>query len=328
MNVFLHLGNMVLRIVNIFIMLCIMFFLFGYAKNYIGDIQRYAYLNHIAIQEQSVTDNVREAIEEYIPTQFAGKDITRPLCIILLLILSSFASSARARITTRLNFIEHQKLYKNTLKKAKHRADSEIVEQLHDKLVALEASNKKNRKQLIKEFVTLKKHIDAMGRELSFLSIDIVDSTGMKKDADPLDIAYDFDHYNIMIKDLISRHHALKFTRTPDGTMVCFDTVDDAVNCAQSILLELSNFNTHVKHTQREFQVRMGINSGFVIYDEDEPLGHLVDRVVDIAAHLQKHADPNSLYIAKHALEPLKQRQGFQDSEKLVDEVPIYTWKG
>lgn len=312
---------------NFLIMLCIVFFLLGYAKNYITDIEKYSYLNHVTIQEESITHEIQNNLEKFIPTHIAGKDITRPLCIVLLLILSSILSGFRGRIITKLNFIEHQKLYRNTLKKAKHRSESEVIHQLHDKLVALETSKKKNRKQLIKEFVTLKKHIDSMGRELSFLSIDIVDSTGMKKNSDPMDMAYDFDHYNLMVKDLLNKHQALKFTRTPDGTMACFDTVDHAVTCGQDILSELVNFNANIKHTARDFQVRMGINSGFVIYDEDEPLEHLVDRVVDIAAHMQKHADPNTIYIAKHAIEPLKQRDGFQESAKMVDEVAVYTWK-
>ncbi len=327
MTILLRMGDSILRAIKILLSLAIFFFLFGYLKNYIPEIKQYPYLEKLAHQEQSVTHYLRNSIQPFIPTTIMTIDITRPLSILFLIFLSSILGSTREKIRSLIYQRKHQQAYKETTDKLKKISRGDVIDQLEHKLHALERSKKKDRKQLVKEFITLKKEIDSMGRHLAFLSIDVVDSTLIKKGGDPIDIAYDFDHYNTALKQVLERCHCLKFSSNPDGTMACFTDVDAAVFCGQEILRELIHFNAEIKHTKMDFKVRIGINSGVIIYDAEEPLAHAVDRVIDIAAHMQKHAEPNTIFIAKHAIEPLIHREGFNQTDKTVDEVQVYSWK-
>jgi hypothetical protein len=46
-----------------------------------------------------------------------------------------------------------------------------------------------------------------------------------------------------------------------------------------------------VKLIKTDFSVRCGVNAGFVYFDETTPLE--ADRVIDVAGHMQKYADPS-----------------------------------
>jgi hypothetical protein len=50
------------------------------------------------------------------------------------------------------------------------------------------------------------------------------------------------------------------------------------------------------------------------------------DRVIDVAGHMQKQAAPNSICIAKPAIEPLKERTGFFPISRIVDGYEVYIW--
>jgi len=49
--------------------------------------------------------------------------------------------------------------------------------------------------------------------------------------------------------------------------------------------------------------------------------------VIDIAGHMQKNAMPNSVCVAKPAIELLNERGGFEPSRRTVDGYEVYEWK-
>jgi class 3 adenylate cyclase len=166
-----------------------------------------------------------------------------------------------------------------------------------------------------------------MGRDLAFLAIDIVDSTGMKVDEDKAVVQHDFLQYRDFVSQILSDHGCLKSAWTPDGVMSCFSTVDGAVMAGTAVITGLETFNRQIKQMRRDFIVRCGVNSGFVIYDESMPLEMITDRAIDIAGHMQKHAAPNTVCIAKPAIEPLGARGGFTPAGREVDGYEVYEWK-
>ena len=167
-----------------------------------------------------------------------------------------------------------------------------------------------------------------MGQQLAFLAIDVVDSTGMKRDEDKHLIAFDFDRYNQVVAACLKKGGVVKYAMTPDGIMSCFRTVDDAVNVAVSLLEKLKVFNRDEKKIKRSFQIRCGINAGYVYIDDETPLEQVSDRVIDIAGHMQKYAKPDSINIAASAIEPLKNRGGFSETTDVIDEQKVYEWPG
>jgi len=190
----------------------------------------------------------------------------------------------------------------------------------------LESTNQRDRKHLLKDFINLKKRLESMGRELAFLSIDVVDSTGMKEGEDPYTVAYTFNEYRNFVETRINANGCIKSTWTPDGLMACFSKLDDAIKSSQILLKDLVDFNKEVKSIKRDFMIRCGINTGRLFFDDSLPLEQITDRVIDIAGHMQKHADPNTIYIAKQVIKPMDYIKGFVKTSVDIDGLNVYRW--
>ena len=162
---------------------------------------------------------------------------------------------------------------------------------------------------------------------LAFLSIDVVGSTLMKEDEDAEIASRDFSRYMAMVDGIIERHGFLKASWTPDGVMICFPETEQAVAAGQEVLRSLEHFNREIKAMRADFKVRIGINSGQVLYDEAVPMEEMSDRVIDIAGHMQKYAQESSIYINQRALEGNTTDSGFQPANTEVDGCEVLMWR-
>jgi class 3 adenylate cyclase len=198
---------------------------------------------------------------------------------------------------------------------------------IREKLERLPADAKPaDREELLRLFAETKKKLDAMGRDLAFLSVDVVDSTGMKVGEEKGIIERDFREYKKLVEGKISEFGALKAAWTPDGVMICLPSVDAAVRLGQALINSLDGFNRHVKSLKRDFRIRCGVNYGYVYFDAAVPMEEMSDRVIDVAGHMQKYAEPNSIAIAKQAIEPVQVRDGFVTAGRVVDGYEVYIW--
>ncbi len=205
--------------------------------------------------------------------------------------------------------------------------DARVLAPLKEKLEELgESSKPEDREELLRVFAETKKKLDAMGRDLAFLSIDVVDSTGMKVGEEKGIVERDFREYKRLVEGKIKEYGALKAAWTPDGVMICLPTVDAAVRLGQDLINSLDAFNKHVRTIKREFHIRCGINYGYVYFDPAVPMEEMSDRVIDVAGHMQKYATPNSIAIAKQAIEPVHTREGFVTAGRMVDGYEVFIW--
>jgi class 3 adenylate cyclase len=206
--------------------------------------------------------------------------------------------------------------------------DSAVTSSLNAKLSALKEGSKGDREELLKIFAETKRKLSGMGRELAFLSIDIVDSTKMKIGEEQETVEYDFKQYKTFVDEILKANGVIKVAWTPDGIMACFSNIDTAVKTGKDVIRGLKHFNDDVKLMKSDFRVRCGVNSGFVYMDDEVPLEDVSDRVIDIAGHMQKHAEPMTVSIAKIVVEPLTDRAGFLETPKIVDGYQVYAWSG
>ena len=111
--------------------------------------------------------------------------------------------------------------------------------------------------------------------------------------------------------------------------MICFSTAEAAVSAAKQVINDLKHFNTHVKAMRSDFRVRCGINAGEVLFDDTVPMEEMSDRSIDIAGHMQKYAEENTIYIGKHVIEemPTASDLDFEPASKEVDGCEVYSWK-
>lgn len=205
--------------------------------------------------------------------------------------------------------------------------NSPALAPLKERIAELQASSKpEDREELLRVFAETKKKLDAMGRDLAFLAVDVVDSTGMKVGEEQAIVERDFHEYKKLVEGKIKEYGALKASWTPDGVMICLPSVDVAVRLGQDIINSLDAFNKNVKTMKRDFRIRCGINYGYVYFDPAVPMEEMSDRVIDVAGHMQKYAAPNSIAIAKQAIEPVHSREGFETAGRVVDGYEVFIW--
>lgn len=185
----------------------------------------------------------------------------------------------------------------------------------------------KTRDELLELMAQAKKQLELQKKALSFLAIDVVNSTGMKVGEDPSIATRDFKHYRKLVEKAIADNNGLKAAWTPDGVMICFPTAEAAVGAAKQVINDLKHFNAHVKAMRHDFKVRCGINTGNVLFDDTVPMEEMADRSIDIAGHMQKYAEADTIFIGKHVIEEMRTSSDFHPVEKQVDGCDVYAWR-
>lgn len=313
-----------IQTIRVLLRFFVIFLLILFLIQFVADINKYTTLALIKNFGQPLIDPLVVQIKLLMPYKYNGIDLSTVIIGLFTIFLSSLLNRFQYRIERILN----EKKYGDWRRQAASVLSRERVAELDTKFIDLQTGKGKSssRKEILKEFAKLRTQLDNMGQQLAFLAIDVVDSTGMKKDEDKYLAAYDFDRYNEIVSECLKEHGVVKFAMTPDGIMSCFRTVDDAVSAGQNLLDRLKIFNAEEKKIKRNFQIRCGINAGFVYMDEDVPLEQISDRVIDIAGHMQKYAKPDCINIAASAIEPLKVRGGFSETTDVIDDQKVYEW--
>jgi len=298
----------------------ILIFLLPLALPYIKNALSFNYIRKALDIERFFAGLIRDVM----PTKIYGYDLTRWIGVLLAFVFFRIFMNLKDRLENRSNNLKIINDYEYWKSQMQLSDDSNVLSPLRDRIKTFQTANKKDREELLKLFAETKKKLDAMGRDLAFLSIDIVDSTGLKEGEERAAIEYDFREYKKFVEQKLNSNGVIKSTWTPDGVMCCFSTVDAAVQAARDVLNGLDEFNKNVKTMRGEFRIRCGINAGYLYFDDTLPLEEMSDRVIDIAGHMQKHAAPNSICIAKPAIEPLQNKDGFVSTSKIVDGYEMY----
>ena len=273
--------------------------------------------------------------EEYIspffknifPMDIVGVDLTRWV-IILPALIFCFALGSKIHgykhAIANLKFKEESKTWKIERDLPK---SMKAMSAMDEKLKKLPSTAKEEREELIKMYTEAKKKLEAMTNYLAFLSIDVVDSTGLKEGEEKEIIEMDFKKYKHFVENILSANDCLKSAWTPDGVMCCFTNVDVAIKTAREVIIGLEYFNQRAKVIKRNFRVRCGVNAGSVYFTESIPMEEMSDRVIDIAGHMQKNALPNSIYIPKPIVEATPEHVHFTPTDQLVDGYEVSVWK-
>lgn len=300
----------------------------GFLLQFVSNASHYSLTNLIMQIESRYLGHLINIVREAVPTRFWGVDFSALFTAVIFMLISD----GIIRLTDSLQFSRQRQLIERDYStwRSTHGAQlgKKTLQEIDSRFKGLQQATGKDRKRLLEEFIHIKGQLDSMGQQLAFLAMDVVDSTGMKRDEDKHIAAWDFERYNLLVNQCLSENGVVKFAMTPDGIMSCFRSVDDAVSAAQCVLSRLEGFNREERKIKTPFRVRFGINAGFVYIDDDTPLEQVSDRVIDIAGHMQKHAQPDAINIAASAIEPLKMRGGFKETENIIDEQRVYVWSG
>lgn len=266
-------------------------------------------------------------LHRYVPTNVAGADRSDWILIALAVVLTFFVGSLANRSQQAANRKLLRKSAQAWRRKEGIKPGSTLDRQLETTLKAAESSNTVNRQDLLRLFAETKKKLDSFGREVAFLAIDVVGSAQMKAGEDPASVQYDFEEYRKLVERIFRARGVLKTAWTPDGVMSCFAHVEDACQAGKDVIKSLKVFNREVKISKADFAVRCGVNAGLVYFDDSTPLETISDRVIDVAGHMQKHAEPNTVLVARKIIEPLRQLEEFAHTTQVIDGYEASVWR-
>lgn len=322
------LASWVAKLAAIAALLVIILMILPYPLRYVEDAEKYEYVQKAVDLGSTARERLGTKIQEYVPTRIAGEDRTLWFLVGGFLVVEILAARVGGAFGARADYLKLKQKVESWEKDMGLSKDSAVTSTLNAKLSALKDGTKEDREELLKIFAETKRKLSGMGRELAFLSIDIVDSTKMKIGEEQETVEYDFKQYKTFVDDILKANGVIKVAWTPDGIMACFSNIDTAVKTGKDVIRGLRHFNSEVKLMKSDFRVRCGVNSGYVYMDDDVPLEEVSDRVIDIAGHMQKHAEPMTVSVAKTVVEPMTDRQGFQETPKIVDGYQVYAWSG
>ena len=100
-----------------------------------------------------------------------------------------------------------------------------------------------------------------------------------------------------VIEPKVQEHHGRVFKTTGDGLLVEFQSPVEAVRCALGVQEALGSHAS--QEPSRAFQLRIGINLGDIIIEED---GDVYGDGVNVAARLEQLAEPGSISISAKIL--------------------------
>jgi class 3 adenylate cyclase/tRNA A-37 threonylcarbamoyl transferase component Bud32 len=284
----------------------------------------YPWLNRVVAFDSGMIDWVHSIA----PTGMGRLDLARPFLVIAVLLVGLTIDSGANRLATLTSKSDLRRRLGNLQKSAKKFRKHGSLAPLESKLERLDPGDKKSREELVRLMVEAKRELDAMSRYVAFLALDVVGSTNMKVGEDAAFIEHDFKAFKKMVDGVIAKSHPLKSAWTPDGAMICFDSLDDAVQAAQAMLRRLGEFNAGTRVMQTPFRVRCGINAGEVQYDKATSMEEMSDHVIDVAGHMQKHSDPDTIFVAADLIRRSKVKRGFTAADTEVDGYDVHVWRG
>jgi TolB-like protein/class 3 adenylate cyclase len=146
-----------------------------------------------------------------------------------------------------------------------------------------------------------------MERKLAaILAVDVVGYSSLME----MDEAGTFDRLRASRKELfepeINKHHGRIFKLMGDGLLVEFGSVVDAVECAVTLQRGMAERNASVPENKR-FTVRIGINLGEVIVEDEDRYGE----GVNVAARLQQLAEPGGICVSGKVSKEVEKKLAF-----------------
>ncbi len=321
------LGSWVLRLISLSLLCTIALLFLPWGLTYLQGWERYPWLVNLMKGNQWLMEVPGGKIHSWIPYHVNGVDRTDWILAIGFFIVNAVVVRYAGGLAARADYLKLRRSVEEWEKKMGLAKNSAHTSELNAKLATLKEGKKADREELLRLFAETKRKLSGMGRELAFLAVDIVGSTQMKVGEEQESIEHDFKQYKIFATEIFQANGVVKTAWTPDGVMACFSNIDTAMKAGKDVIRGLERFNREVKLMKMDFSVRCGVNAGYVYMDDSVPLEEVSDRVIDIAGHMQKYAEPNTVAVAKTVVEPITDRNGFKETAKVVDGYQVYAWR-
>lgn len=313
---------LVLRIVATVVFLAVPALLLIAAIPFLEGSGSYPLVNRVVAFDGTLIDAVRSVV----PTGLGRLDLARPLLVLAALFGGVTIELGATRLKALTSKPSPRVRVDKRTKRARRATKQRLAVAVQSKVT--QAGEPKSREELVRLMVEAKRKLDAMTKDVAFLALDVVESTNMKLGEDSAFVEHDFKEFKKMVDGVTARAGLLKSAWTPDGAMICFDSLENAVLAAQDMLRQLPAFNAKTRMMRTPFRVRCGINAGRVQYDETTPMEEMSDNAIDVAGHMQKYADPDTIFVASDLVRRRRVKRGFTPADAEVDGHAVSVWRG
>ena len=184
----------------------------------------------------------------------------------------------------------------------------------------------------LKKYFQLRDSIKNEYQEITFVDIDVAGSTTIKEGLSKEAVVYSFREYNRILDNLTQKHHGEEFNRIGDERIIMFKKPANAMKMGIELYNALFEFNKDktANRLNEPFKVRIGINTGDCLIDPMIESSDVADYTLDVACHLQKYGEPDTIYMSEHthtSLE-LKNKNQFEGPIKFQkDNIQIYIYR-
>ncbi|MBV6458821.1 MAG: hypothetical protein HONBIEJF_01959 [Fimbriimonadaceae bacterium] len=140
---------------------------------------------------------------------------------------------------------------------------------------------------MLAEIIRLQGMLHVQKSEVVALVVDVVKSTMIKRDEDPMVVEFSFRSFHNYIARQVQRFGGRIYFTAGDAAIAEFTDANRAFQAATTIQAEIEAFNEIGNHLRSPFQTRIALHAGLLHGGLDQV--HFTD-VIDVAAHLEKHS--------------------------------------
>ncbi len=155
------------------------------------------------------------------------------------------------------------------------------------------------RQVLLQQLVNLQSKLREGEQTVTFVSLDVVGSTKMKVEADPLAVEFTFNEYHRFVETIVEKHGGRVHSTAGDGVTCAFKDATNAWTASRHILGGLFELNAFRNKIGTPLELRIGIHTGEVVAPTAGDIRSVnFAHVIDIAAHMQKYAPVGGIVVS------------------------------
>lgn len=184
-----------------------------------------------------------------------------------------------------------------------------------------------DRQELLEQLHSLRDQLQSGEKSMAFLSVDVVGSTKMKQNADPLAVEFTFTEYHHYVERIARKHSGSVHSTAGDGVICAFEDSHSAFTAAKNLQAELLELNLLRNKLGVPITLRCGVHSGKVLAPDVNDVRSLnFAEVIDIAAHLQDICPPGGVVISQPAVAEMGQDLRSIGKSTELDGMPAGVW--
>jgi class 3 adenylate cyclase len=158
------------------------------------------------------------------------------------------------------------------------------------------------RQELLRQLHDLQAKLRTGEQSMTFLSLDVVGSTKMKEQADPLSVEFTFTEYHKFVEAAVKKYGGRVHSTAGDGVTCAFEHPQHAYAAARYIQAGIIELNMMRNKIGRPLVLRAGIHYGTVMVPPGQDITKInFAHVIDMAAHLQKVCPHGGIAVSEAA---------------------------